>query len=147
MYKFTLSKIVVACALLVLVAGAAESEMRLSPKPVREEVRAVVQGQLAALRAGDFATAYGYAAAGIKERFDDEVFAAMIRRGYPALLQAREAELGMVHDHAGEYAEVTVSVRDRQKHTVTYRYRLVHEEEGWRIAGVTLEPRPSRGDI
>jgi len=134
-------------ALLAAVAGAAEANMRLSPKAVREEVRAVVQGQLAALRVGDFATAYGFAAAGIRERFDEEVFAAMIRRGYPALLSAKEAELGMVHDHAGEFAEVTVSVRDRQKHAVTYRYRLVHEAEGWRITGVTLEPRPSRGDI
>ena len=147
MYKSTLARIVLALALLASVTGAAEPAMRLSPKPVREEVRAVVQGQLAALRAGDFAAAYGYAAAGIKERFDDEVFAAMIRRGYPALLSAKEAELGMVHDHAGEFAEVTVSVRDRQKHAVTYLYRLVREAEGWRITGVTLEPRSTRGDI
>ncbi len=134
-------------AIAMLAAGAAEPVMRLSPKQVREEVRTVVQGQLAALRAGDFATAYGYAAAGLKARFDDQVFAAMIRRGYPLLLQAKEAELGVVHDRDGELAEVTVSVRDRQKHPVVYRYVLVHEPEGWRITAVTLEQRPARGDI
>jgi hypothetical protein len=134
-------------ALAVLASGAAEPEMRLSPKKVREEVRAVVAAQLAALRAGDFSTAYGYAAAGIKARFEEEVFAAMIQRGYPLLLQSQTVDLGAVHDKDGELAQITVTVLDRQKRPVVYLYLLVREESGWRITGVTLEQKPSRGDV
>ena len=145
MNKTLLSTVVFAVAMLA--AGAAEPEMRLSSKKVREEVRMVVGAQLAALRAGDFPDAYEYAASGIKARFDQEVFAAMIRRGYPGLLVAATAQLGLVRDRNGELAEVTVSVVDRQKRTVVYLYHLVWEEGRWRISGVTLEPKPSRGDV
>jgi Domain of unknown function (DUF4864) len=146
MYKSMLSKIVLLFALLAT-AGAAEPEMHLSSKQVRAEVRAVVEAQLAALRTGDFSAAYAYAAAGIKARFEEEVFAAMIRRGYPLLLSAKSADLGVVRDQDGELAQLTVTVPDRQKRSVVYRYWLVREEEGWRITAVTLEQRPERGDI
>jgi len=129
------------------VARAEETELRLSPKKIRDAVHAVVEAQLAALRKGDFPAAYELASAGIKEQFDAQLFALMIRRGYPLLQQAKEADLGVVRDKDGESAQVTVSVLDGKKRSVVYRYWLVLEEAGWRINGVTLEQRPPRGDI
>lgn len=126
---------------------AAEPEMRLSPRKIREEVRAVVVAQLEALRAGDFATAYDFAARGIRRQFDERLFAVMIRRGYPALLRPGEAEVGAVRDDGKGTVQVTVTVTDRQKNITAYRYWLVNEENGWRISGVMRELKPPRGDI
>ena len=135
--------------LLGLLAGAraAEPEVHLSPKKVRDEVRAVVEAQLAALKSGDFGTAYEFAARGIRRQFDERLFAAMIRRGYAPLLKPDKTELGLVRDDSGGTAQVSVTVTDRQKRSTVYRYWLAKEEEVWRISGVMLEQRPPRGDI
>jgi hypothetical protein len=128
-------------------AAPPEPELRISPREVREEVRAVVQAQLAALLAADFSTAYEMAASGIKRQFDERLFAAMIRRGYPALLKAGERELGFVRDDGAGTAEVTVAITDAQKRSTVYRYVLINEDEVWRVAAVVLVQRPPRGDI
>ena len=130
----------------VAVAHAAESGMRLSAKPVRDEVRAVVEGQLAALRAGDFAAAYAFAATGIRRQFDERVFALMIKRGYPALLHPDKTDVGVVRDIGAGSAQVTVTVTDRLNRGTVYTYLLVREKPGWRITGVVLEQKPLRGD-
>ena len=141
----TLAGIVVLLGLLAG-AGATEPEMRLSPKKVRDEVRTVVEAQLTALQAGDFATAYGFAARGIKRQFDERLFAAMIRRGYGALLKPDKTDVGVVRDDGEGAAQVGVTVTDRQNHSTIYRYWLVKEDDTWRISGVMLEQRPPRGD-
>jgi hypothetical protein len=144
-------KSVVLCVLFLfgLMAGAAaaEPEMRLSPKKVRDEVHSVVEAQLAALRREDFAAAYALASARIKARFEERFFAAMLRRSYAPLLRSTEAEFGVVRDKDGRLAQVTVTVRDQLKRSTIYRYWLVWETDGWRINGVTLEQKPPRGDI
>lgn len=135
--------------LLGLLAGApaAEPEMRLSPKPVRDEVRAVVEAQLAALQTGDFATAYDFAARGIRRQFDERLFAVMIKRGYAPLLRPDKTDLGVVRDDGEVTARIGVTVTDRQNRSTVYRYWLVKEGDAWRISGVVLEQRPPRGDI
>ena len=132
---------------LLVGAGAAEPEFRLSPKKIRDEVRAVVETQLAALRVGDFPAAYELASVGIKEQFDVRLFAALMRRGYPTLLQAKEAELGVVRDRGGKLAQISVSMLDRQKRTIVYTYWLVEEPKGWRVNGVVLEQGAPRGEF
>lgn len=128
-------------------AAAATGDMRPSPRKVRDEVRAVVEAQVAALQTGDFATAYELAGRGIKRQFDQRLFAAMIRRGYPALLRPGEREFGIVRDNGAGTAEITLAITDTQKRTTVYRYLLALEDEVWRIGGVLLEQRPPRGDI
>ena len=135
--------------LLGLLAGAvaAEPEMRLSPKKVRDEVRAVVEAQLAALQSGDFAAAYDFAASGIRRQFDERLFTVMIKRGYAPLLRPDKTDLGVVRDDGEGTAQIGVTVTDRQNRSTVYRYWLVKEGEVWRISGVMLEQRPPRGDI
>lgn len=138
----------IALLLAACLAGAqgAEPEMRLSPKKVRDEVRAVVEAQLAALRAGDFATAYSFAARPLRRQFDLRLFALMLRRGYAPLLKPGSADLGLVRDDGNGAAQVTVTVTDGQNRATIYRYWLIKEGENWRVAGVVLEQRPPRGD-
>src|SRR5258708_34657266 len=62
-------------------AHAAEPEMRLSPKKVRDEVRTVVEAQLAALQAGQFCAACDFAAHGVKREFDHALVSRRIRPG------------------------------------------------------------------
>jgi hypothetical protein len=134
--------------LLGLLAGARpeESDLRLSTKQVRDEVKAVVEGQLAALQAGDFATAYAFAARGLKAQFDVRVFTLMLKRGYAPLLKHDSADLGLVHDNGRGAAQVAVTVVDGLQRSTAYRYWLVLEPDGWRITGVVLEQKPPRGD-
>src|SRR6186713_404631 len=60
--------------------GAAEPQMRISPKKIRDEVHAAVETQLNALREGNFEEAYEMASEGIKSQFDVRLYAALIRR-------------------------------------------------------------------
>ena len=133
--------------LIGLLAHAAGPEMRLSPKKVRDEVRAVVEAQLAALRTGDFATAYDFAARGIRRQFDERLFTVMIKRGYAPLLRSDKTDLGVVRDDGEGTAQIGVTITDRQIRSTVYRYWLVKEGDAWRINGVVLEQRPPRGDI
>ncbi len=126
---------------------AAEPAMRLSPKPVRDEVRAVVEAQLAALRTGDFGAAYDFASRGIRRQYDVRLFAYMLKRGYAPLLKPGPADLGVVRDDGEGSAQVTVAVTDARKRATVYRYWLVKEGGAWKINGVVLEQRPPRGDI
>lgn len=126
---------------------AAEPESHVSAKAVRDEVRAVVTAQLAALRLGNFHEAYALASSGIKTRFDERLFVAMLRRGYAPLLRSSEPDLGVVRDQNGQQASVTVAFVDEERRNVIYRYWLVKEEGGWRVNGVTPEQLPVRGDL
>jgi hypothetical protein len=135
--------------LLGLLAGvsAAETGMRLSPKIVRDEVRTVVESELAALRKDDFETAYGFAAEGLRRRFDARMFGLMLKRGYAPLVRHSKADLGIVRDDGEGTALIAVTVTDSLNRSTVYRYWLVKEKASWRISGVRLEQRPEHGDI
>jgi len=129
------------------IAGAVEPDFRLSRKDVRDEVRAVVTAQLAALAKGDFTAAYNHAADGIRRQFDARLFGAMIKRGYPQLLRQQSSDVGIVRDNGAGAAQVIVTVTDQLRRATVYRYWLVKEKTGWKISGVVVEQRPPRGDI
>ena len=112
---------------------------RRSPKSVREAVRATVEGQLAAIRENNYAKAYEYASAGIRARFAPAVFAAMIRRGYPALARHTRYDIGAVQDDGKRRATVSVTVNDRLNQSTSYRYLMIEEDAGWRIDGAVEE--------
>lgn len=139
--------------LLILALGArlgaqeTAGEWRLSPKPVRDAVRQVVEAQLQAIRAKDFDEAYRHASRGIKRQFTAPVFAVMLKRGYPALVRHVSADLGVVRDNRERDATVLVTVQDQLQRSAVYRYHLVHEGEDWRIEGVVVGEAPKRGDI
>jgi hypothetical protein len=141
--------VVVAVAGLAAVRLGAQGDegFRLAPRPVRDAVRATAEGQLAAFRAGDFGRAYGFAARGLRRQFREEVFAEMIRRGYPALLGHRRADLGVVRDNREGRARVEVTLTDRDGRTGRLLYQLVEEDAGWRVEGVVTLPPARPGDI
>lgn len=105
-----------------------------------EEVAAVVLDQLAALRVGDFASAYRHAAAGIRLQFPLEDFERMVREGYGALVgwTACDVDSVQVEDDAA-VARVRIVAADGVLYGV--RYELALEEGEWRVTGVMMGPR------
>ena len=119
---------------------------QLSAREVRDAVRTVVNAQLDALQQNRVEDAYAFAARGIRRQFPAPVFAAMIRRGYPALVAHARRDLGVVRDDRAGRAFVDVTVFDAKGRAARFRYQLVLERDAWRVEGVLpLRPAP-RGD-
>lgn len=135
-------------ALLVLLAftPTARADWRLSPKDVREEVKSVVTGQLAAFRREDIPAAYAFASTSIKQQFRLPVYERMIRRGYAPLLGHAGAEPGVVRDNGGGMAMLSVSVRVPDGQVLRYRYHLLHEDGRWFVSGVMPESEAPKGE-
>jgi hypothetical protein len=129
-----------ACA---LVRGAADDAMRASKPDVRKEVIAAIEGQLAAVRAGDVRKAYGYAAAELRAQNPLPKFVDIVRTGYPEIWASTRAECGLVRDD-GTLAKLPVHVFGREG-SATYDYTLVRERGGWRIRDV-LRHAPRNSD-
>jgi hypothetical protein len=135
-----------AAVALVLAAGAlagAEGEPRASKPEVRRAVVAVVEGQLAAFRAGDLRQAYGYASVNLRAQKPLRTFAAIVRESYPEIWANTRAEFGLVRDDGAE-ATLLVHVFSAAG-DAPYDYTLVKEPKGWRIAAV-LRHAPKRND-
>lgn len=115
-------------------AGEENRLLRHSPAAVRQEVLAVVETQLVAIRAGDWAGAMLQAAAPLRARLSAAQFGEMIRLHYPVLWRSEQADYGFVRDN-GRMAVVRVHVRAGTERR-TYEYRLLREPEGWRIGSV-----------
>ncbi len=120
---------------------AADPVLRPSKPEVRRELEAVVAEQLRAWREDRPIDAYGYASSALRAQFPFEAFVVMVRRGYPGIVGNRRAEFSVARDNGGS-AEVSVQVFPQKGEAVRYRYRLVREEAGWRINGVTPDTRP-----
>jgi len=105
-----------------------------STPAMKEKFHAVIRQQLEAFRRGDYASAYGFAAPGIKAQFPLAAFTEMVRRGYPIIAKSNDVSFGLALDD-GERAVVTVYVAAPDD-TATFQYLLERHEEEWRIAGV-----------
>ena len=137
-------------AMMVVALGArAETPegYRISPREVREAVRATVEGQLLAFENEDFGAAYTFAARGIRRQFSAEVFAAMIRRGYPALVRHARREIGLVRDNREGRAFVDATVFEARGQVARFRYQLALEGTSWRVEGVLPIRADTRGDV
>lgn len=122
-----------AFAIFVRVAAA---ELEPSKPPVKAEITAVIEAQLAAFRAGDFDQAYTFAASPIREMFPLTEFQQMVKTGYPIIVTSVKAEFGICLDNGTE-ASVFVHVESKDGTSKDYQYGLVREPSGWRITGVT----------
>ena len=104
-------------------------------------IRQVIDGQLAALRAGDGAKALTFAAPGIRTQFGTpESFLRMVRSGYAPLLDARyQAFLdGAVVDGA-TIQPLRLVMPDNTVLVALYQMQR-QADGGWRIAGCVIAP-------
>ena len=132
--------LVAAAAVFLWTAAAASAEppaaVHPSTAPVKQELTAVVDAQLAAFRANDYPKAYTFAAAAIQGMFSRERFEEMVRTAYPVIAHSAKAEYGLAFD-TGEEAVVNVTVEGADGSRTSYQYLLKKEDGGWKINGVS----------
>ncbi len=107
----------------------------LSTDPVKQELSRVIDAQLAAFRANDYAKAYTFAAGAIQEMFAVGSFEEMVKSGYPLIAHAAKVEYGLAFD-TGEEAVINVTVEGSDGRRVQYQYLLKKEGGAWKISGV-----------
>ena len=128
------------CLAITPAAHAEPSYAHVCSEPVKQELTAVIDAQLAAFRANDYPKAYTFAAGGIKETFPVENFETMVKTAYPLIAGAAKAEYGLAFD-TGEDAVVNVTVENAQGQRAQYQYTLSKEKGAWKITGVA-EQKP-----
>jgi ABC-type transporter MlaC component len=120
-----------------LPAGAAEpAAPHLTAAPVKRELAAVIEAQLAAFRANDYPKAYTFAATEIQGLFPVAQFETMVKQAYPVIAQSKTATFGLAFD-TGDEAVVTVRVENASKTSVEYQYLLKKQNGAWKITGVS----------
>ncbi|HSH39752.1 MAG TPA: DUF4864 domain-containing protein [Chthoniobacterales bacterium] len=106
-----------------------------APAPVPHALFAVVNDQLTAFRAADYASAYSYAANGMQQKFTLPQFERMVRRNYAHMAEARRVEFGSVRVD-GLTATVQVFFFKCDGSMRTFIYSLTAERDVWKISGV-----------
>ena len=124
---------------------AAPEPSRPKPHPctadVKSELTNVIDAQLAAFRADDYAKAYTFAAVEIKDMFTPADFEGMVRKSYPVIARSTSVDYGMAFD-TGEEAVIYVRVQNTDaKADGQFQYMLKKENGAWKIGGV-VEVKP-----
>lgn len=123
------------CMMMPLVAAGQQSY----PGTDADAMEAVISRQLTAFARGDSGTAYAQASPLIQAMFPNhEIFMAMVRDGYSALIRPSKVDfLGVKQTADGPVVGVKVFARDGSLWLAAYQ--MVREEgEQWRINGCRL---------
>lgn len=115
---------------------AAEGAAPPSKAEMRRTIIATIEGQLAAFRDANPTKAFTFATTDFRRQTTVEIFAKMVRVGYPEVWNNAKAEFGVVKEDGGQ-AALTVRVFAKDGTSAAYDYILLKETEGaWRIGGV-----------
>jgi hypothetical protein len=106
------------------------------------DIRGVIDAQITAFLADDFAAAFEFAAPGIRRIFRSaENFGLMVREGYPMVHRpGRVRYLDLEPAGADRLQRVLIEDRSGARHVLEYRMELVNG--AWRIAGVRILQAP-----
>lgn len=138
---------------LVMAIGLAWTPARAAPLSEADEtsVRAVVEGQLAALASNNAGKAFSFAAPNVRESVGSAArFMAMVRAHYPAIY--RPASTAFIKPEAygepgdqGDQALQRVHLLDREGNAWVAIYSLQRQrDKTWRITGCRVLPDKSR---
>jgi len=130
----------------LLLAGAAWAAVPFAADapqdPVDPAAKEVILRQLAAFRAGDFRTAYGFASEAIRAQFDLAAFERMVRSSYPQIARSTHAWVLEARPGPDGALQILLRVRGSDGTFVLALYEMVREAPGWRINGVVARPDP-----
>ena len=110
-----------------------------------DDITSVISQQMDAFRDDDVATAFGFAAPGIRRLFGTpENFGAMVRQGYPMVWRPSDVIfLGTRLEDGATLQDVLVTDEAGVPHKL--EYRMVEGPDGWQIAGVRILAAPPVG--
>ncbi|MEM7490001.1 MAG: DUF4864 domain-containing protein [Pseudomonadota bacterium] len=121
----------------ILAAGMAQAD--------EGAIRGVIDDQIDAFRADDFAQAFTYAAPNIQSLFrTPERFGTMVRQGYPMVWRPGSVEYLGTERIGGRWVQ-EVLVTDGSGRLHLLEYSMVETGDGWKIAGVRLLEAPEIG--
>jgi hypothetical protein len=109
-------------------------------------IRGVIDGQIEAFRADDFASAFEYASPNIRRLFGNPgSFGQMVRGGYPMVWRPERLDYLAPEERAPGRWDQDVLIEDGAGALHALRYHMVETPEGWRIDGVTFirAPQPT----
>lgn len=111
-----------------------------------EDIRTVIEDQIAAFRADDGARAFSHASEGIQARFGNpDNFMEMVRTGYPQVYRPRAVEF-QVLEQLGSVTVQEVYFFGQDGSAVVARYYMQQNADGvWKITGVDLRQAPELG--
>ena len=132
-------------AILISLILSATLALPLKAQEADPAIPDVIQSQIDAFLADDFATAFTFASPTIKGIFGTpDRFGLMVREGYPMVWRPgdvrfldQEAKGGAVHQK--------VLIRDRDGVPHLLDYQMIPTPEGWQINGVRLLQAPPVG--
>ncbi len=108
-------------------------------------IRTVIQDQLSAFQDNDVATAFGFAAPSIQQKFGSpEDFGQMVKRGYPMVWRPRSHQMGKLLETAAGLVQLVV-FEDGNGRLYEAGYLMEQIDGAWRIAGVHLRAMPGAG--
>ena len=127
--------VIVGTLLLGLFAGAAPAQ---ETDDRETEIRSVITGQIEAMEADDFETAFGFASPAIRRAVrSSAAFRRMVVNGYPMVWKPARVRFVGLEERDGEAVQGVIVV-DRQGALHVLDYTMVPVEDGWRINGVTV---------
>ena len=126
----------------LVVLGVGIQAQRLSDVPPQDQtaIRAVIEAQIAAFKLDDAATAYSFAAPGIKRIFPNpQVFIEMVKLGYAQIYRPLKVEFGKA-SKTGPGVVQTVKLIGVDGKKANAYYMMEKQADGqWKIAGVEVE--------
>ncbi|WP_417516727.1 DUF4864 domain-containing protein [Minwuia sp.] len=111
-----------------------------------DDIRAVIEDQIAAFETDDGDRAFSHASPGIQARFrNPENFMEMVRTGYPQVYRPRAVEFQQL-EQSGSLTIQEVFFFGQNGSAVVARYFMQQNAEGvWKITGVDLRQAPELG--
>ncbi|MEM1388626.1 MAG: DUF4864 domain-containing protein [Pseudomonadota bacterium] len=111
----------------------------------QEDIRGVIDKQLQAFLADDFATAFTFASPSIKRMFGTaENFGQMVKQGYPMVWRPADVQfLGLENRNGTQVQRVLIT--DGSGTLYGLDYFMIETEHGWQINGVQILPAPDIG--
>jgi hypothetical protein len=111
----------------------------------REEIRRVIERQLAAIRRDDGAAAFALASPNIRRMFGDpDTFMAMVRNGYQPVYRPREVQFRQLVDTPDGPVQQVLLVGPDNVPVVALYVMERQPDGGWRINGCYLTPSPDK---
>lgn len=108
-------------------------------------IEGVIQSQIEAFLADDFATAFTFASPNIKRLFGtSENFGDMVRRGYPMVWRPADVKY-LEQSPRGGAVNQKVLITDEAGVPHVLEYQMIPTEDGWQINGVRLLQAPPLG--
>ena len=119
--------------------------LALPAEAQEEPIQAVIESQIAALQADDFALAFSFASPTIKQLFGTpENFGLMVKDGYPMVYRPSDVDMQELREIAGNLWQ-RVRVVDQAGKTWFLDYMMIETPDGWQINAVQILPAPEIG--